>query len=73
MVLCDSPFTTANARSIYMLTAMCSAEFADNGYKDGFAVVNNTENSFLQKGKKISVDSLKANAVRSYFEWMPIR
>ena len=48
-------------------------EFADNGYKDGFSGLNNTEESFLKTGAKVSVDARKANAVRAYFEWMPIR
>ncbi|KAK1762173.1 PhoD-like phosphatase-domain-containing protein [Phialemonium atrogriseum] len=48
-------------------------EFADNGYRDGFSGLNNTEDSFLNKGPQISVDTRKVNAVRAYFEWMPIR
>ncbi|CAG7559164.1 unnamed protein product [Fusarium equiseti] len=47
-------------------------EFANNGYRDGFSGLNNTEESFMKKGK-VSVDSRKVNAVRAYFEWMPIR
>ncbi|RBR10474.1 uncharacterized protein FIESC28_09469 [Fusarium coffeatum] len=47
-------------------------EFANNGYRDGFSGLNNTEDSFNKKGK-VSVDSRKVNAVRAYFEWMPIR
>ncbi|KAH7074144.1 PhoD-like phosphatase-domain-containing protein [Paraphoma chrysanthemicola] len=47
-------------------------EVANNGYRDGFSGMNNTEASFLKFGR-ISVDSRKMNAVRSYFEWMPIR
>lgn len=34
--------------------------------------MNNTEDSFKKFGG-ISVDSRKMNAVRAYFEWMPIR
>jgi alkaline phosphatase D len=34
--------------------------------------MNNTEDSFIEFGG-ISFDTLKMNAVRSYFEWMPIR
>ncbi|PHH60874.1 hypothetical protein CDD81_1079 [Ophiocordyceps australis] len=48
-------------------------EFANNGYRDGFQGLNNTEDSFLNKGPRVSVDTRKVNAVRSYFEWMPIR
>ncbi|KAI1052506.1 hypothetical protein LB507_007704 [Fusarium sp. FIESC RH6] len=47
-------------------------EFANNGYRDGFSGLNNTEDSFNKNGK-VSVDSRKVNAVRAYFEWMPIR
>lgn len=48
-------------------------EFANNGYRDGFSGLNNTEDSFLNIGNKVSVDTRKAHAVRAYFEWMPIR
>ncbi|WZH44332.1 PhoD-like phosphatase-domain-containing protein [Fusarium acuminatum] len=48
-------------------------EFANNGYRDGFSGLNNTEDSFLNVGPKVSVDTRKVNAVRAYFEWMPIR
>jgi alkaline phosphatase D len=34
--------------------------------------MNNTEDSFNKYGK-ISFDQRKANAVRAYWEWMPIR
>jgi alkaline phosphatase D len=34
--------------------------------------MNNTEDSFLRSGG-VSVDQRKMNAVRAYFEWMPIR
>ena len=34
--------------------------------------MNNTEESFVRAGR-ISVDQRKMNAVRAYFEWMPIR
>jgi phosphodiesterase/alkaline phosphatase D-like protein len=46
------------------------AEVANNGYRDGFSNMNNTEQSFLRSGR-VSVDSRKMNAVRAYFEWMP--
>ncbi|MBE3043573.1 alkaline phosphatase D family protein [Candidatus Bathyarchaeota archaeon] len=48
-------------------------EIANNGYKDGFSGLNNTEDSFMKNGIQISVDTRKVNAVRAYFEWMPIR
>ncbi|KNG50813.1 alkaline phosphatase [Stemphylium lycopersici] len=47
-------------------------EVANNGYRDGFSNMNNTEESFLEYGG-VSVDSRKMNAIRAYFEWMPIR
>lgn len=46
-------------------------EVADNTYRDGMSALNNTEASFEEIG--ISVDQRKMNAVRAYFEWMPIR
>ena len=47
-------------------------EVADNTYRDGSADLNNTEASFVLDGG-VSVDQRKMNAVRAYFEWMPIR
>ncbi|KAJ9666788.1 hypothetical protein H2201_003192 [Coniosporium apollinis] len=47
-------------------------EIADNTYRDGSAELNNTEDSFVRDGG-VSVDQRKMNAVRAYFEWMPIR
>ncbi|KAG8623301.1 hypothetical protein KVT40_008277 [Elsinoe batatas] len=47
-------------------------EVSDNGYRDGSSNLNNTEDSFIRDGG-ISVDQRKMNAVRAYFEWMPIR
>lgn len=40
--------------------------------KSDSSELNNTENSFLRDGG-VSVDQRKMNAVRAYFEWMPIR
>lgn len=51
---------------------MCVSEVADNTYRDGSADLNNTEASFIKDGG-VSVDQRKMNAVRAYFEWMPIR
>lgn len=48
-------------------------EIANNGYRDGYSGLRNTEDSFLNYGPQISVDQRKLNAVRAYFEWMPIR
>lgn len=53
-----------------MLTAR--AEVADNTFKDGSSQLNDTESSFVEDGG-VSVDQRKMNAVRAYFEWMPIR
>jgi alkaline phosphatase D len=39
----------------------------------GAAMLNNTEDSFVKDGMGISVDQRKMNAVRAYYEWMPIR
>lgn len=47
-------------------------EVADNTYRDGSSELNNTEDSFIKDGG-VSVDQRKMNAVRAYFEWMPIR
>ncbi|EMC92262.1 hypothetical protein BAUCODRAFT_283733 [Baudoinia panamericana UAMH 10762] len=47
-------------------------EVADNTYRDGASELNNTEASFVSDGG-VSVDQRKMNAVRAYFEWMPIR
>ncbi|KAK5939260.1 hypothetical protein PMZ80_008563 [Knufia obscura] len=53
-------------------------EVGDNTWRDGMADQNNTEASFIQYdiefgGEYISFDQRKMNAVRAYFEWMPIR
>ncbi|KAF1981508.1 hypothetical protein K402DRAFT_425365 [Aulographum hederae CBS 113979] len=47
-------------------------EVADNTYRDGASEMNNTEASFIETGG-ISFEQRKMNAVRAYFEWMPIR
>ncbi|KAL2434648.1 Alkaline phosphatase D [Exophiala dermatitidis] len=47
-------------------------EVADNTYRDGSSELNNTEASFIEDGG-VSVDQRKMNAVRAYFEWLPIR
>ncbi|KAF7185520.1 Alkaline phosphatase D [Pseudocercospora fuligena] len=47
-------------------------EVSNNGYRDGSSGLNNTEESFEEFGG-VSVDQRKMNAVRAYFEWMPIR
>lgn len=47
-------------------------EVSNNGYRDGSSALNNTEESFLSDGG-VSVDQRKMNAVRAYFEYLPIR
>nr|POE86551.1 alkaline phosphatase d [Quercus suber] len=47
-------------------------EVSDNTYRDGASELNNTEASFVMDGG-VSTDQRKMNAVRAYFEWMPIR
>lgn len=47
-------------------------EVADNTWKSSSSHLNNTEESFVEDGG-VSVDQRKMNAVRAYFEWMPIR
>lgn len=61
------------ARSSAWIATWDDHEVANNGYRDGFSALNNTEASFRQGGRLISVDQRKMNAVRAYFEWMPIR
>lgn len=47
-------------------------EIGDNQYRDGSSELHNNEKSFVKAGR-VSVDQRKMNAVRAYFEWMPIR
>ncbi|KAI0426081.1 PhoD-like phosphatase [Xylaria sp. FL1042] len=54
------------------ITVWDDHEVADNTYRDGSSHLNNTEESFIEDGG-VSVDQRKMNAVRAYFEWMPIR
>ena len=46
-------------------------QIGDNIYKDGSSYLPNTKDGYDADG--MSFDSRKANAVRAYFEWMPIR
>ena len=55
------------------ITTWDDHEVANNVYRDGTSGLNNTEDSFLNDGPEVSVDTRKINAVRAYFEWMPIR
>ncbi|KAH6616946.1 PhoD-like phosphatase-domain-containing protein [Chaetomium tenue] len=61
------------AQNYAWMTTWDDHEIANNGYRDGFSALNNTEESFRTDGPSISVDQRKMNAVRAYFEWMPIR
>ncbi|KAM7205154.1 alkaline phosphatase [Naviculisporaceae sp. PSN 640] len=61
------------AKDFAWITTWDDHEVADNSWKDGFTTMNNTEDSFRKDGRLISVDQRKMNAVRAYFEWMPIR
>ncbi|KAI1345190.1 PhoD-like phosphatase-domain-containing protein [Xylariaceae sp. FL0016] len=54
------------------ITTWDDHEVSNNGYRDGSSALNNTEESFIEDGG-VSVDQRKMNAVRAYFEWMPIR
>ncbi|KAI0402802.1 alkaline phosphatase-like protein [Xylaria palmicola] len=54
------------------ITTWDDHEVSNNGYRDGSSGLNNTEDSFIKNGR-VSVDQRKMNAVRAYFEWMPIR
>ncbi|KAI2638100.1 alkaline phosphatase-like protein [Xylaria nigripes] len=61
------------AQKFAWITTWDDHEVSDNGYRDGASGLNNTEDSFLNIGHGVGVDQRKMNAVRAYFEWMPIR
>ncbi|KAJ4253888.1 hypothetical protein NW762_010286 [Fusarium torreyae] len=48
-------------------------ELADNAYRDGYVDYFDFPDTFFGKGPSVATDTRKANAVRAYFEWMPIR
>lgn len=54
------------------ITVWDDHEIANNNWRDGGSSVNNTEESFIAQGG-VSFDQRKMNAVRAYFEWMPLR
>ncbi|KAL1600006.1 hypothetical protein SLS59_006079 [Nothophoma quercina] len=54
------------------ITVWDDHEIANNNWRDGSSTMNNTEESFNEFGG-ISFDQRKMNAVRAYFEWMPLR
>ncbi|GAB1203769.1 hypothetical protein APSETT445_002409 [Aspergillus pseudonomiae] len=64
---------TASHQNFAWIPIWDDHEIADNGYRDGFSRLNNTEESFRNDSPQISVDQRKMNAVRAYFEWMPLR
>ncbi|EER36789.1 alkaline phosphatase [Histoplasma capsulatum H143] len=72
------PVWDDHGSSIFTMTTMVSfsltswPEVADNTYRDGSSLLRNIEGSFIVDGG-VSVDQRKMNAVRAYFEWMPIR
>ncbi|KAI9892029.1 MAG: hypothetical protein M1814_002224 [Vezdaea aestivalis] len=47
-------------------------EVADNTWRAGSSEMNNSESSFIKSGR-VSIDQRKMNAVRAYFEWMPLK
>ncbi|KAF1812101.1 hypothetical protein P152DRAFT_474327 [Eremomyces bilateralis CBS 781.70] len=61
-----------NHRQFAWIPVWDDHEVGDNQYRDGSSLLNNTEDSFIKDGG-VSVDQRKMNAVRAYFEWMPIR
>ena len=62
----------ASHQNFAWITTWDDHEVSDNTYRDGAAFLMNNENSFVSDGG-VSVDQRKMNAVRAYFEWMPIR
>ena len=62
----------ASASKFAYIAVWDDHEVSDNTYRDGASGLNNTEASFIQDGG-VSFDQRKMNAVRAYFEWMPIR
>jgi alkaline phosphatase D len=67
----DSDLSLAH-QNFAWVTTWDDHEVSNNGYRDGSSAVNNTESSFIRNGG-VSVDQRKMNAVRAYFEWMPLR
>ncbi|KZF23998.1 phosphodiesterase/alkaline phosphatase D precursor [Xylona heveae TC161] len=62
----------ASAASFSWISVWDDHEVADNTWRDSSSRLNNTEQSFVMDGG-VSVEQRKMNAVRAYFEWMPIR
>ncbi|KAK6354597.1 hypothetical protein TWF696_003739 [Orbilia brochopaga] len=56
------------------ITTWDDHEVADNTWKAGYATLRNMEGSFIKlQEDPVSFDQRKMNAVRAYFEWMPLR
>ncbi|KAK1543601.1 PhoD-like phosphatase [Colletotrichum paranaense] len=68
----SDPDLRASHQKFPWITVWDDHEVMDNPYRDGSAAMNNTEQSFI-KDDGISVEARKMNAVRAYFEWMPLR
>ncbi|KAL7624118.1 hypothetical protein AAE478_005675 [Parahypoxylon ruwenzoriense] len=62
----------ANHQNFPWIPVWDDHEVADNTWRSGTAHMNNSEDTFIMDGG-VSVDQRKMNAVRAYFEWMPIR
>jgi len=72
------PDTIASFQNFAWIPVWDDHEVGDNTYRDGMADQNNTEASFAQYdiefgGEDVAFEQRKMNAVRAYFEWMPIR
>lgn len=65
--------TSFSPETLQTVELTCAAEVSNNNYKDGSSGLQNTEASFKKNGRGISFDQRKMNAVRAYFEWMPLR
>ncbi|KAF5685931.1 alkaline phosphatase [Fusarium denticulatum] len=61
------------AQNSAWITTWDDHEVADNAYRDGYVDFFDKPNTFKGEGPKVATDARKANAVRAYFEWMPIR
>ncbi|KAF4499637.1 alkaline phosphatase [Fusarium agapanthi] len=61
------------AKNSAWITTWDDHELADNAYRDGYVDFFDQPNTFKGEGPKVATDARKANAVRAYFEWMPIR
>lgn len=67
----DADLLLAHSRFPW-ITVWDDHEIMNNNWRDGGSTTNNTEQSFHKNGG-VSFDQRKMNAVRAYFEWMPLR